>query len=171
PPVLALLTGRWLLRAWSADRLATRPALISLGGGVAAVAIAIASGIGYRAIEVPEDASSEEDVSYVSGLAPLEVNDSGRQFRTAAERYDRVAQSIVLSPDHPAYNRRASLGDRLLNTPYGTAEPDPDVVEWVTKVYESDQSSGEQDESWHVQASQASRDKTGIFEHPLRTGT
>jgi hypothetical protein len=175
PPALTLLAGRRLLRAWAANRVASRAALGSLAGGIAAVVLLIAAGIGYRVVEVPDDPASEDDVLYVAGLASLEINDSGRQFRTAAERYDRIAQSIVLSPersDRSAASRRASVSDRLLNVPYtGWQAGDADLVEWMSKIYENDQPLSERDETWYIQASRASRDRSGIFEHPLRTGT
>jgi hypothetical protein len=112
-------------------------------------------------------------VKYVGGLAPLEFNDSGRLFRTAAERFTRISQSVSLAPPPPANGfRRLSIDDRLGNSCYaGWPRDDRELDEWLTKSYENDRNGGEDDEAWYIQALKASQAGDGIFEHPLRAGT
>ena len=177
PPAAMLLTARVLFRAWASDRLGTRRPLIALAVGIAAVLAILATGLAYRAIEVPNDSSSEDDLAYIASLPPLEVNDSGRQFRTAAERFARIAQSIPAPPkqaDRPnVAAARGTLDERLSNIPYqGWNNSDLEVQDWMNKVYELDAVAVPPDETWHHQALLTSREKaTGIFEHPLRTGS
>ena len=51
----ALVTGRLLVRAWAADRVTNRGPLWRLAGGAAVLVLSTAAGLGYRALEVPDD--------------------------------------------------------------------------------------------------------------------
>lgn len=174
PPVAVLITARLLLRAWSSDRLGTRAPLLTLGGGFAATLLVVAAGVGYRAIEIDDDPTSEDDMRYVAGLAPLEASDSGRMFRTTAERFVRVAQTVSTTPVQLGTTpRRGTLEERIANVPFlGWQPADFEVDEWATKIYDADRAIGDQDEPWFIQAEKAGREKSpGLYEHPLRSGT
>ncbi len=172
PPIAMLVTARLLFRAWASERLATRRPLIALSSGIAAMLLILAGGLGYRVFEVPNDPTSEDDIAYIASLPPLEANDSGRQFRTAAERFARISQAV------PAFPKRAetppgTLEERVSNIPYHGWNADDFEAQdwWMQRIYALDISVGLQDETWFEQARQAGQEKeVGIFEHPLRTG-
>ncbi len=176
PPIAMLVTARLLFRAWASERLATRRPLIALSSGIAAMVLILAGGLGYRVLEVPDDPTSEDDLAYIASLPPLEANDSGRQFRTAAERFARIAQAVPPLPKQPDRisppTPRGTLEERVSNIPYqGWSENDFEAQNWMQKIYELDTSAGPQDETWFEQARQAGQEKgVGLFEHPLRTG-
>ena len=98
PPAAALLTGRLLARAWSADRLTARGPLWVLGGGVTAVLVIQTAGIGYRVAEVPDDPDAEADVRFIASLPELKDNEGGRNFRSAADRLHRLVTAIAPLP-------------------------------------------------------------------------
>ncbi|QEL16996.1 hypothetical protein PX52LOC_03972 [Limnoglobus roseus] len=80
-PVLVLLTTRWILRAWSADRLASVKPLAT----VAAVGLAcvswVAFGLLYRAVEVPVVPEIDDDLAFIETVPLLDFEDGGRAFR------------------------------------------------------------------------------------------
>ena len=53
PPLAALLTGFFLIRAWVAERIATPSAVTTLVCGCLATLAILATGIGYRVLEIP----------------------------------------------------------------------------------------------------------------------
>lgn len=173
PPLLALVTARLLLRPWSSERLPTRRPIVALIGGLAAVLLVTAAGLLWRVIEVPDKPGAEDDVEYVASLPPLEASDSGRFFRSAAERFAKVALIVPPYPRASGSGPRGSLDERIANLPFqGWTAEDGEVVYWIDNLYQSDVATGDQDETWYVQAERAALDPTaGIFEHPLRSGT
>lgn len=170
-PALALLTARLLLRAWSSERLFTRRPIRTLAGGLVAILLVQGVGILWRVLEVPDRPGSEDDEAYIATLPSLEVNDSGRQFRTAAERFTRVAQSVPAA--RTGNSQTANAEDVVLNVPFsGWRKENTPIEEWLRSVYELDEATPPVDERWFVMAAAASREPAdGIFEHPLRTGT
>lgn len=170
PPLIALATAGLLLRAWSSERLPTRRPLTTLAIGLVGVLLVLGAGLSWRILEVPDDPKSEDDVAYIATLPPLEAVDSGRQFRAAAERFVRVAQTV---PPFPRQPPRGSLDERIANVPFlGWSASDPEAADWIEKVYALDVAAPEGDDRWFILAGAASRDPVdGIFEHPLRTGT
>jgi hypothetical protein len=174
PPLVILFTAYRLLRAWSSERLADRKPLLTLAGGVAAMVLAIAAGLGYRVVEVQDDPTSEDDIQYVAGLAPIDVNDSGRQMRSAAERFARASQAALQASDRPPPSRaRGSVEERIVQVARtGWVDSDPELEFWLNKVYEIERGAGDPDEIWFIQAEKAGSEATvGLFEHPLRAGT
>ncbi|MDB5311448.1 MAG: hypothetical protein JWO38_5650 [Gemmataceae bacterium] len=175
PPALALLTARFLVRAWTADRLATRAPITTFAAGAGVAALVMAAAIGYRVVEVPDRPDAEDDVRYVAGLAPFDEKDAGRGFRTAAERFARIADG--LAPDRagpPGLRgaRPARIEDQIDDVARaGWPTRDPSVGDWLTRVYTADRPTGEGDETWYVLAARSARQSTGLYEHPLRTGT
>jgi len=172
PLLAALATAALLLRAWSSDRLPTRRPLRTLALGLSSVLVLLGAGILWRVVEVPDDPASEDDVAYIAALPPLEAMDSGRQFRTAAERFTRISQSVPQFPKQPG-PQRPPVDDRLLVVPYlGWLADDAEAADWIEKVYALDANPRDLDDPWFVQAAKAGREPVdGIFEHPLRTGT
>lgn len=172
PPAVALATAGLLMRAWSSERLPTRRPMRTLVSGLACAIAALAGGLGWRVLGVPDAPGGEDDIAYIASLPPLDAMDSGRQFRTAAERFVRYAQSVPPFPKQPG-PPRASLEERLANTVYfGWNADDSEAKEWIDNVYALDSVVGDPDERWFVQARNAGREPVdGIFEHPLRTGT
>lgn len=171
-PVIALITGWLLFRAWSSERLATRQPLQRLAVGVAVTLLTIAIAIGWRTIEVPEEPGSEDDVAYVASLPPLEVNDPGRQFRSATERFARIAPDFSKARERNNPAARGMLEERVFNVPFAGWNPDDHAVDdWLTQAYELD-IPAKDEETWFEQCRIASLEPgVGIFEHPLRTGT
>ena len=116
PPLLALVTGRLLMRPWAADRIAARGPLKILIGGCAATLLALGAGISYRVLEVPDQPDGEADIHYVAGLLPFDQNHGGRDFKTAAERVcpnRRRDESGFNQPGSWAFgNRRPFAADR-----------------------------------------------------------
>ncbi|MFO0806076.1 MAG: hypothetical protein U0791_23475, partial [Gemmataceae bacterium] len=172
PPVAVLATEGLLMRAWSSERLPTRRPMRTLAAGLACAIACLAAGLGWRVLEVPDAPGAEDDIAYIASLPPLDALDSGRQFRSAAERFVRFAQSVPPFPKQPG-PQRAPLEERLANTVYfGWNAGDTEAKEWIDKVYALDSEAGDPDERWYVQARNAGREPVdGIFEHPLRTGT
>jgi len=173
PPALALVMAFRLTRNWAADRLTPRPLIGIVGAGIAAVLLACAAGLAYRVLEIHDDPNSEDDIQYVSGLAPLETMDAGRSFRTAAERYTRVVQDIHTTPETPGVkNGNDGLPQRFANIPYKgwqpTPKPDKELIDWMGQLYKGE---GPGEDSWNVLAEKASREPLGLFEHPVRSGT
>lgn len=168
PPVLILATARVLARPWAADRLATRGPLATLGGGAVVVLLVMAAGIGYRVVEVPDNPAGDDDTRYVTGLVPIDANDSGRQFRTATEQFARAAGATPPSPDRgPARRSPAEerLGSVLLT---GWRADDEWIAEWLDDLYRP---TPDREEPWYAMAADAARQPTGMFEHPQRSGT
>ncbi|HEY2910806.1 MAG TPA: hypothetical protein VGI99_11195, partial [Gemmataceae bacterium] len=173
PPALALAMAFRLTRNWAADRLTPRPLLGIVGTGIAAVLLASAAGLAYRVLEIHDDPNSEDDIQYVNGLAPLETMDSGRSFRTAAERYARVVQDIHTTSRTPGITTgRHSLNDRFPRIPFEGWDPKyEELADWMTQLYKVEPTDGPGEDSWDIVAEKASREPLGLFEHPVRSGT
>ena len=167
PVGAAVLTAWLLMRPWGADRVTTRGPLLTLAGGVAAVVLVTAAGVGYRAVEVPDDAAGEDDVPYVQALPGVEENKTGRAFRSAADHLGRITYPT------PERDRPATAGPpispaeaRLDQVPVAGLTADDPVIEWLRKVYTS-RSAAEQ--PWYEVAAEAAGLPTGQFESPLLT--
>jgi len=97
-----------LISAWAADRLSTRGPFGTLLTGTLAAILALAAGIGYRVMEVPNSPNGEDDVRYMAKLPSIEANSSGSDFKRAAELYSQTIAK--LSPEF----------DRATSTPSGS---------------------------------------------------
>jgi hypothetical protein len=177
PPALALLTARLLIRAWAADRLTVRgPLLRAAGGGCAAFA-ALAAGLGYRAVEVPDDPTGAADLTYVAEQPSYDDNKAGREFRAAVERFSRATDegppgpfdartaTLRLERRMPRFHQR--LGGVLQS---GWREDDPELSDWLDRVY-AEQSVVADDKPWYEQAAAAANRPIGIFESPALFGS
>lgn len=174
PPALALGAAYRLTRNWAADRLTPRPLFNVLGSGIAAILLACGAGLACRILEIQDDPASEDDIAYVASLPPLETLDSGRSFRTAAERYTRVVQTIRTTPVRPGITTgRGGLNERFANTPYEgwKTVPSPEreeLEDWMRQLY-SNHPDGGAEETWHAMAEKAVLEPPGLFEHPVRS--
>jgi hypothetical protein len=179
PPVLGLLAGRGVLRAWASDRVGTPRGLGPLVGGAGAVLLAAAAGVGFRAVQVPDTGGGADDYAYVVALPPFEKNEAGRGFRAAAEQFARVS---LLAPPAGTGRRRAAERVEQFRAS-GFAADDKELVDWVAAVYELDRPPTPpgaappppppREQTWHgfaaLTAEQAGA--VGLFEHPLVTKT
>jgi len=92
PPLLALATARALVWSWALDQLGQRRALLRLGFGGSAIAVAMTLGIGYRIVEIPEDDNTEADIAFRAQIPPFETNDAGRELRRGGILFAEVKQ-------------------------------------------------------------------------------
>jgi hypothetical protein len=173
PAVGALVVSRLLMRPWTADRLASRGPLTTLVGGSVAVLGFVGVGLSYRVLEVPDRPGSDDDISYVAGLLPFDENVGGREFRTAAERYVRLA-SVTSSQFDQSSSRPAPGGGRGLRveerlglavTRTGWPADDSDLDAWLNALFASSGTNRE-DVPWHVLATTAAGHPVGIYEYP-----
>lgn len=183
PPVVVLVAGRLLVRAWSADRLTARGPLGVLAAGVAAALAVEAAGIGYRVVQVPDTPGAEDDVRFVASLPEVGVNEGGRNFRTAADRANRLAAHLApkydLTPGVPPPNTpRRSIERAEMALVGGWPADDPKLGEWLDAFYGADARgpaggvTGAEDKPWFdlVAVAVASPD-VGMYEHPQLIGT
>ncbi|HEV3386897.1 MAG TPA: ABC transporter permease [Gemmata sp.] len=144
PPAIALLTGRLLISAWSADRLSTRKPLATLIGGIVVSILATAVGIGYRVLEIPDSTDSENDIRYMAQLPPLEDNTAGRDFNTAAKQYSQTISKLSAEYDrNPLFSNslqssmKIKLTDQVF-TGLRTAKVPEKVVEKLVPLRDQD---------------------------------
>ena len=74
-----LATGFFLLRAWVSERVSMLPRDYRPRVGAFATILIMAAGIGYRVLEVPLPAGSEDDIAFVASLPNIEKNNGGRE--------------------------------------------------------------------------------------------
>lgn len=179
PPIIILLTARLLVRAWTADRLATRRPLGILIGGSLAALLALVGGIGYRVLEIPDSPHGEDDIRYLANLLPLEENVAGRDFKTAAERYSQASTTLsslfekpsaLPPPPQTIGSRRLRVEERLELVPFrGWPADDPNLEAWLERLFTS-KSSDRDGTSWHELVASATERPLGIYEHPQMLG-
>ena len=179
PPLAILATACALLRPWATDRVATLRAIsvVALGGTTAVVLMA--GGIAYRMVEVPDGVGGEDDLRYVAALVPFDVNEGGRLFRTAAERFSQAAGPAVPVPDTPragnGMGRQPRVEFDIEQVPLGGfPDNDLEMEDWLDQVFRSTGGSPMrtmEETPWHSLAREASRRPIGHFEHPQVSGT
>jgi hypothetical protein len=172
PPAALLATAFLLVRKWVSERVATRPAIALIAGGTVATVLVLAAGIGYRVLEIPIRAGSEDDVAYVAELVPIERNLGGRDFKAAAERFNRT--TAVVNPlfdrtDTPIRPARADRveerADRVLRL--GWTGDDPELGDWLDEIFKP---ATDGEEAWYDTAARAAEAPIGIFEYPQLLG-
>ncbi len=176
PPLVALLTGRLLMRAWAADRVGSRDSLTRLVGGCAAAIAVLCAGIGYRVLEIPDNPASEDDIKFVAGLPPLEQNVGGRDFKAAAEQFARLA-TATSAPFERADGlpgaggiRRPRIEDRLdQSLRSGWPEDDPQLGDFLDRMF-VDLPVGTEEAVWHALVATAAQRPIGIYEYPQMIG-
>lgn len=180
PPLALLLTGFLLLRAWVAGRVPTRSAITLAAGGSLSALVLLAVGIGYRVLEVPDEPGGEDDVAFVASLPPIEKNQGGREFKVAAERYNRLATTYSSSFDRleqPMGQRRERIEERAESVLHnGWVAKDPEQVrrllqlaDWLDKMFVKTPA-GFPEPSWHETAVEAAKAPLGIYEYPQFLG-
>jgi hypothetical protein len=176
PPLVALLTARLLLRAWAADRAATRASLTTLAGGCAVTVLVLATGIGYRVLEIPDEPGGEDDIAFVAALPPFDKNEGGRDFKIAAEQYARLATATSTRFDGPEarpgvpLSRRERVEERLervprFGWPAADAQRDEQLEKWLDAVF-AKAAPGAETAAWHELAAAATGRPIGIYEYP-----
>ncbi|MBX9581409.1 MAG: hypothetical protein K2X87_13995, partial [Gemmataceae bacterium] len=174
PVAAALLTGRLLMRPWAADRAATRRPLVGLAGGVAAAFLVLAVGVGFRAVEVPDDPAGDDDQRYVAGLPPYEFNEGGRRFRSAADAFARAADwatgAARAGDDRPP--AAGVVEAQLERVPAeGVARIGPGLNGWLNQVFNPPPNVQPAEGPWPAQAADAVRQPLGLFDHPMLAST
>ncbi len=177
PPAVALAAGRGVLRPWAAERVGTRRGLVPLAAGGLGLIAVLAAGVGFRAVEVPDEGGATDDLAYVTGLVPFDQNRAGREFRTAAEQF---ARSAALTPP-PLPSRTRRLADRVEQFRVGEfAATDRETVDWVAAVHDLDRAPPgppgmprEREQPWYALAAAGADPAVpvGLFEHPIITPT
>ncbi len=172
PPVLlALGTGRLVVRAWASDRALTRGPLKALAGGTCAVVLACAAGLAYRVVEVPSRADAEDDIAFANSLPNYDENVAGREFKMAAERYARSAQLAApkLAPEDPRY--RVRMEERVESAARGGwPADDADLSRWLDRVAD-EPLAAPTDVPWPELVRSAANRPVGPFEPPQLVGT
>ena len=171
PPLAVLATARLLIRPWAAERLLTRKPLRTLAAGLGGVTILLAAGLAYRVGELPDDPDGEDDVRYVRALPPFDDNPTGRDFRTAAERFARVSAAITPGFDQrpvpPGVRRSGRIEERAEGAMYrGWRADDPDLAAWLNQLYDSDRPVAPDDRAWHALVVEAAARPLGMYEDP-----
>ncbi len=170
PAVAVLLTGRLLMRFWSADRATHRAPLLRLAVGMTAVAVAFAVGLVYRVVQIPDEASGEEDLAFVASLPGYDENVGGREFRMAAERFARAATTIQEGARQPEGLRRQRIDERLeAGVRFGWPKDDPEMDRWLDRMYAPPPNA--EDKPWQVQAAEAATRPIGVYDPPQLVNT
>ncbi len=172
PAVVLLASGRVVIRSWASDRIAGRGPLLRLMGGTGAALLAFAIGLGYRVLEVPDLPGGEDDIAFVAALPSYDENVTGREFRSASERYARVAAVVTPEPERGTDGRRRPRLDERLEAVFRLGWPatDPDLGAWLDRVF-NDAQGPPGESSWHVSAALAGALPVGVFESPVQVSS
>ena len=172
PAAAVLLTGRLLVRAWSADRAGDRASVLRLVGAGAFALAAFAVGLAYRIVEVPDDPTGADDTAFVAALPGYDENVAGNKFRSAAERFARTAGLPPPEPSRaPDPRRRQRIDERLeLATRHGWPEDDPELSAWLDRVY-AERPPTPDEQVWWEQAAEAAAKPIGVYESPALANT
>ncbi|MBA4190460.1 MAG: hypothetical protein C0467_20935 [Planctomycetaceae bacterium] len=176
PPVAALVTARFIISGWAKERLIASDELGRLAVGCLASVLALAIGLGYRVLEVPDQPDGEADIEYVATLPPLDMNRGGTGFRTAAERHSRIVLAIapefdraIPPPPGVSPNRRPRVEERLNEVMLrGWPAADTELANWLDRVFAPDPDPTA--EAWYVTATQAAGHPGGVYEYPQLVG-
>jgi len=172
PAAAMLATGLVLFRTWVSDRVGTRPAIVVLAAGAVATFLILVAGIGYRVLEIRDRSGGEDDIAYVAELVPIERNNGGRDFKAAAERFNRVTAVINPLFDHSEAPIRAARADRVEERAErvlrnGWTGQDAELGAWLDEVFKPPTDS---EDAWHVTAAKAAEAPIGIYEYPQMLG-
>lgn len=168
PPMVALVTARLLMPAWSSDRLGTRRPLSTLAIGGLATVIVMIAGLGYRVLEVPNRADGEDDIVYVAGLPPIDSNETRREFRNASERYVRLGEAAYARAwgMPPQTNWREQTDQRMERIiRVGWPATDLPLATWLDAVF-APNAEPKESTLWHASAAAAASLPTSIYEYP-----
>lgn len=182
PVVAVLLTGRFLMRSWATDRAHARSSILRLVGGMCTVVVVLAAGLVYRIVQIPVEPDNADDVEFVEALPNYDANKGGREFRTATERFARVATVIpeVIPPGDTT--RRVRVEERLEAAVRGMAvapgpggrldwpREDLPLNNWLDALYNQAPETTD-DKTWHAYAADAAAKPIGVYDHPKMVTT
>jgi hypothetical protein len=171
PALVVLVAGRWLLRPWSAERLLNRGPLWRLGATAAVSLFALTGALLFRVWEIPDDPQGEDDLAFVASLPSYDENLGGREFRVAAERFNRIVAAmpdIKLLKDNQHRLRMEDRLDGLIRMDWD--RPEPELLDWLDRVYSAAPAMSEE-EPWHRIAATAAEHPIGCYDHPLLVNT
>ena len=95
PPLVALLTARWLAWPWATDRLGRRGPVLRLAGGMLAAVGCVAAGLAYRAVgDVELVANADEHLRFRAALPTFDELQPGRDIRRALGRWQELPESL-----------------------------------------------------------------------------
>src|SRR5262249_14904774 len=109
---------------------------------------------------------------FVATLPDFDANKAGRTFRTATERFSRVAGAVTLHFDRQgAAQRQPRVEDRMENAiQFGwPADKDPELDRGLDAGY-ADAPSTPDDGPWYRLAEEAAAGPVGIYEDPRLSG-
>ncbi|QJW99524.1 hypothetical protein [Frigoriglobus tundricola] len=172
PAGAVLLTGRVLIRGWAADRATARGPLTRLCVATGVLVVSLVGGVAYRVLQVPDDPTGADDAAFVARLPNYDENVGGRDFRTAADRFARLAAASVPEPSRVPDARRRPRVDERLDTAarFGWPTDDPELAEYLDRVFD-DPPTAPGDKPWPNMAADAARLPLGVYELPQLVGT
>ena len=172
PPLVLLLTGRLLMRSWVSERIPSRSAITTLVCGAGLSLLVTTIGLGYRVVEIPDVRQQRRRCRVRCALPPIEKNQGGRDFKSAAERFSRLASVINPQFDPPisGMGRRDRIEERVERVLHsGWREDDPQsarsLSSWLDRMF-ADAPRGAEDPAWHEAATAAANCPIGIYEYP-----
>ena len=181
-PALALLfTGLFLLRNWAAERTRSHSGITILASGAAAMLLLLAAGLSYRVLEIPNRPDGESDLAFVASLPPIEKNQGGREFKVAAERYNRLVASLTVTFDPPEVpqngprrERMEDQADLVIRTGWKPADPRHSqrlltFEDWLNRMFLAPPPQSAE-AHWSDVAADAARFPIGIYEYPQLLG-
>ena len=173
PPLVALLTARWLAWPWATDRLGRRGPVLRLAGGTLTAVACVAAGLGYRAVgDVELVADADEHLRFRAALPTFDENQPGRDIRRALGRWQELPESLRTDwtdnrltggpwPNHQPLGSQgrqftAQLADVLLSGwPDGSRLPELD--RWMDRVFA---------DNWDEAVFAAAGKPPGVLEDP-----
>ncbi len=169
PPLVAMLTARWLAWPWATDRLGRRGPLLRLAGGTLAAVGCVAAGLAYRAVgDVELVANADDHLQFRAALPTFDELQAGRDIRRALSRWQELPEAlradVTTTPlfrgaepnPNSTYARRYT--DQLTGVlrdgwPAGRA----DLNGWMDRVFEGD---------WDESVFSAAGKPPGVLEDP-----
>lgn len=172
PPAGMLGAAYLQVRPWAADRSFARAPVVTLACGIAVVLLTEAAGLGYRAVEVEDEPTGERDLAFVAAFPEFDANHGGRDFRSAAERYVRVAAKVAAENERPQGSqpnmRPEDHLESILQNGWRSPknqEASTAVTRWLDALY-ADHSTATDDHSWFEWAEIAAARPVGFYEDP-----
>jgi hypothetical protein len=144
-----------------------------------ATLLVMSAGIAYRVLEIPEQPNGEDDLAYVAGLPRVEDNHGGREFKIAAERFNRRAQTGLerqepMTAMTTVGPRREPIDlkiEQVLRDGWSdvAVRDREELISWIDKMF-ANSPVGPEEPPWHVVATNAATMPIGLFEDPKLLG-
>jgi hypothetical protein len=154
--LLLLLSTLPLLRPWAAGRIASRTTVFRLAPFVILALLAIAGGIWYRVLEVPDVDSKGDLDAFRASLPKPEENKAGELVRSACLRFEEVTRGLWLAEPHQGGGAAMGMAPgQLAAAPMAPPKPppseraadtlergwpadDPELAAWLDKLFAAD---------------------------------